>query len=60
MHGNVWEWCEDLYDAGDLDCVNRGGSWGHGSRGCRASRRSRSYPDYRNDYLGFRLAASKD
>ncbi len=27
MHGNVWQWCEDLKDPMGSDRVSRGGSW---------------------------------
>ena len=60
MLGNVWEWCEDLYSAGDSYRVIRGGGWYYGSRGCAAGLRSYDFPDYRGDNLGFRLAASQD
>ena len=59
MHGNVWEWCEDLYEAGSSGRVNRGGGW-HAIGGCRAGDRYSHDPDGRHDALGFRLAASKD
>ena len=58
MHGNVWEWCEDLYSAGNSSRVNRGGSWYGYSWVCRAGYRSHINPDYRLFNLGFRLAAS--
>ena len=60
MHGNVWEWCEDLYSAGDSYRVIRGGGWYYGSRGCAAGLRSYDFPDYRFNSVGFRLAASQD
>jgi formylglycine-generating enzyme required for sulfatase activity len=60
MHGNVWEWCEDLFQAGDSRRVYRGGGWGSSSRYCAAGNRFISYPDNRYDILGFRLAASQD
>ena len=60
MHGNVWEWCEDLYRAGDSDRVNRGGSWSNYSGSCTAGDRACDSPDDRNSGLGFRLAASQD
>ena len=60
MHGNVWEWCEDLHQTGNLNRVYRGGSWNYYSRNCKAGYRLNSSPDYRLNYLGFRLAASKD
>ena len=60
MHGNVWEWCEDLYRAGDSNRVRRGGSWYNISGGCTASNRGSNSPGYRYCYLGFRLAACQD
>ena len=60
MHGNVWEWCEDLYRAGYSARVSRGGGWYRSSRSCAAGNRGRYGPGYRSDILGFRLAASQD
>ena len=60
MHGNVWEWCEDLYRAGDSCRVIRGGGWSGSSWYCTAGYRGCSYPGNRYDDLGFRLAASQD
>ena len=60
MHGNVWEWCEDLYRAGFSSRVYRGGGWNFNSRRCAAGYRDYNCPDCRYNGLGFRLAASQD
>ncbi len=57
MHGNVAEWCEDLYQAGNSFRVDRGGSWDNSSGRCTAGNRRCYYPDPRNYDLGFRLVA---
>ncbi|MFN0077074.1 MAG: formylglycine-generating enzyme family protein [Prosthecobacter sp.] len=55
MGGNVWEWCEDWFDAAQKDRVLRGGSWYYGVRGpLLSSGRHRSVPGSRYDYGGFR------
>ncbi len=56
MHGNVWQWCEDLYDSKGSDRVFRGGSWDGIGRGCLAAYRVRYAPSGRARDLGFRLA----
>jgi formylglycine-generating enzyme required for sulfatase activity len=73
MHGNVWEWCWDGYDAeyyaqspaddpaGPLRSearVIRGGSWYDDPLNVRSAYRFRLAPENRDDYLGFRVARS--
>jgi formylglycine-generating enzyme len=67
MHGNVWELCQDGYEAypgsgteepsRDTGArVLRGGSWFFNARGCRAANRDRFEPGNRNGNVGLRLA----
>lgn len=58
MHGNVWEWCEDLAD--NSKRVIRGGDsgcfWGY----CTAGSRKAKDPDFGYTMYGLRLAVSQD
>jgi formylglycine-generating enzyme required for sulfatase activity len=70
-HGNVWEWCEDVYGSydqapadgsargtGGSKRVGRGGSWYYPTRSCRSAMRRKITPGNRNYDLGFRPAKS--
>ncbi len=56
MHGNVWQWCENLDTNEGSFRVNRGGGWINTSLGCRSASRNWGDPDIRDDYLGFRVS----
>jgi len=56
MHGNVWQWCEDLYDNTGSERVIRGGCWFSIGQYCRAAYRYRYVPAERFYDLGFRVA----
>ena len=69
MHGNVWEWCQDVHDKqlpGGTDPlvstgsgrVFRGGSWFNDATTCRAANRGGLDPSSRSNSLGFRVAWS--
>ena len=57
MAGNVWEWCDDVYNSTDQVRVVRGGSWDLNSRGARSAIRDRSRPVNRDNDVGFRVVA---
>lgn len=71
MHGNVWEWCSDLYGPYSTDPqinpkgatsgkarVRRGGGWNDFARRCRSSYRDNVSPAYSDYSIGIRLVKS--
>jgi formylglycine-generating enzyme required for sulfatase activity len=74
MHGNVSEWCQDVYDeayknsstpdpagpSGGSSRVRRGGCWASLAVDCRTALRDRNSPRLRNIDVGFRLARVPD
>lgn len=75
MHGNVREWCADIYGSeyyGHLpvtdpvgpetgvEYVNRGGSWNDGAENCRSAARSHNESGYRDNRTGFRVVLVRE
>jgi formylglycine-generating enzyme required for sulfatase activity len=72
IHGNVWEWCEDvnlwletfpggtdpLVSTGGSDRVSRGGGWFWDAATCRSASRAWFPPESRSVCAGFRVALS--
>ena len=74
MHGNVWEWCSDLYrevpegaltpgessEVPDVELyVTRGGSWVQDPDLCRSACRRYSDPRSKPSLIGFRVACDQ-
>jgi formylglycine-generating enzyme required for sulfatase activity len=72
MHGNVWEWCQDIYreysnnhavdpcsTTAQIGYVRRGGSWINSASHCRSAYRNFWEADCAFNYLGFRIVLAQ-
>ena len=59
MHGNVWEWTADCWDAACASRVVRGGSWYFVPRQARSDSRAPQDPRVWSYDIGFRAAREK-
>jgi formylglycine-generating enzyme required for sulfatase activity len=55
MHGNMWQWCSNVYDTANDNKVVRGGTWSSGCRGARSACRTGRAPAERTMYYGVRV-----
>ena len=55
--GNVWEWTNK--ESGESDVAVRGGAWNFAPSLARASTRLILAPDFRSNYIGFRLVRER-
>ena len=67
MSGNVWEWTETQahsyasnVEPGGTIFIRRGGSWWHGAKNCRVSRRYASDHSKKTSGLGLRVVIRKN
>ena len=71
LTGHIWRWHDDYKGAPEdgkawveepraAIRVGRGGSWDFDARNCRSAYRNGHEPEYRNQDLGFRVAAVQD
>jgi len=65
MGGNVWEWCEDLYDPAEKefpDRVFRGASWADKDSGTLLSSARNGFfsTSYRISFIGFRCVLARE
>ena len=59
LAGNVWEWCDDWYDAAKKYKVRHGGSWDFDEQPSLAILfRGFDRPIVRDDTVGFRIVVS--
>ncbi|MDV3351746.1 formylglycine-generating enzyme family protein [Leptothoe sp. LEGE 181152] len=74
MHGNVWEWCQDIWhdhyagapadgrawmiEGNEAGRILRGGSWFLNPENCRSACRDDDRPGYRNYDVGFRVVSA--
>jgi formylglycine-generating enzyme required for sulfatase activity len=73
LHGNVFEWCSDWYDAGyyarapakdpsgpesGTARVLRGGAWCYLARHARSAARNAAAANFRSYFIGFRVATT--
>ena len=61
MGGNVWQWCDDLFEPGGTEYVLRGASWNnHDVTGLLSSSRYHGARGYYSINYGFRCVLGRD
>jgi len=54
VHGNVYEWCHDIFKSNSSLRARRGGCWDRNAVACGSAIRDRRHAHYVSSFLGFR------